>query len=203
MSAAPRLRRTSGAPAGADLIRLRDSRDLWLRPIHPEDAAPIAGAFALLTEDEIRRRFLHPVKALSEDHLHKLVHPDPEREFVIVAAEPLPPGEALVGAVARVSASPGHDDAEFALLVSHFVAGQGLGKRLLLALIDWSKAHGIRTLWGDVMDDNVAMLRVATQLGFSRNSTLGTPGIVHVSLALPARRRRSARREVNPGNRTP
>jgi len=174
-------------PERAELVRLPDLRELVLRPICEEDSAPIAAAFQLLNEDEVRRRFLHVLKALSEAHLYQLTHPAPGAEFVVVAAEPLPPGEALVPAVARLSRN--HDEperAEFGLLVSHFVIGLGLGRLLLQRLIEWSGRHGVKELWGDVMDDNTAMLELATRLGFHRETIRGSPGLVRISLKVPA-----------------
>lgn len=171
-------------PRRADRVVLRDGRELWIRPIEPADAAPIAAGFTLLTDEEVRRRFLHPVKELSPEHLRRLVHPEPRREYVLVAAELLPPGEALVPAVARLSRGEREDDAEFALLVSHFIAGQGLGRRLLQRLIDWARHRDIREIWGIVLDDNAPMLQLAERLGFSRQREEGAPGIVRVSLRL-------------------
>jgi RimJ/RimL family protein N-acetyltransferase len=173
-------------PARSELLRLGDGRDVVVRPIDPADAQPIAASFHLLTEDEIRRRFLHPLKAFSEEHLRKLTHPVEGDEFAVVAAEPLPPGEALVGAVARLSRDS-HDSgrAEFAILVSHVLGGQGLGRLLMQRLIDWSQRHGVRELWGDVMDDNTPMLELAGRLGFHRENMFGAPGLIRVSRQFP------------------
>jgi GNAT superfamily N-acetyltransferase len=175
-------------PARPELLRLNDGRDVVIRPIEPADAAPISASFHLLTDEEIRRRFLHPLKALGEEHLQKLTHPSGEDEFALVVAEPLPPGEALVGAVARLSRDS-HDcaRAEFAILVSHILAGQGLGRMLMQRLIDWSGQHGVHELWGDVMDDNTPMLQLASRLGFHRESMFGAPGLIRVSRKIPAR----------------
>lgn len=173
-------------PERAELVRLPDRRELVIRPICEEDSAPIAAAFQLLNEDEVRKRFLHVLKALSEAHLYQLTHPAPGAEFVVVAAEPLPPGEALVPAVARLARDDDQPErAEFGLLVSHFVVGLGLGRLLLQRLIDWCGRHGIKILWGDVMDDNTAMLELATRLGFHRETIRGSPGLVRISLKVP------------------
>lgn len=183
--------RPSMRPERTDVLRLADGRELWLRPVQPADAAPIAGAFELLGEDEVRSRYLHPVKALSEDYLRQLVAPVPGEGFAVCAAEPLPPGEALVGAVARLTRDPGRDSAEFAILVSHFVSGQGLGQRLMLRLFEWARARGIRRIWGDVLDGNTAMIALAQSLGFERHASPDDPGLVRVSLDLaPAPKRR-------------
>jgi RimJ/RimL family protein N-acetyltransferase len=178
-------------PERTDVLRLADGRELWLRPVQPADAGPIAGGFELLGEEEVRRRYLHPVKALSQDYLQQLVAPPPGQGFAVVAAEPLPPGEALVGALARLTRDPGEDSAEFAILVSHFVAGQGLGQVMMLRLLEWARAHGIRRIWGDVLDENTAMIALAQSLGFERHATPEEPGLVRVTLDLaPAPKRR-------------
>lgn len=173
----PRAERT-------EILRLPDGRELWLRPVHPADAGPIAGAFELLHEDEIRRRYLHPVKALHPDYLATLVHPVPGQAYAVVAAEPLPPGEALVGALARLSRNGDEDCAEFAILVSHFVAGQGLGHALMRRLIEWAEDQGIRRIWGDVLDENSAMIGLAQSLGFRRDTSPESPNLLRIVLDL-------------------
>jgi RimJ/RimL family protein N-acetyltransferase len=171
----------------AENVRLPDGRELLIRPIHALDAGPIAASFQLLNEDEVRRRFLHVLKALSEEHLRHLTHPVPGSEFVVVAAEALPPGEALVAAVARLfREGQTGTRAEFGILVSHFVLGQGLGRLLMRRLIEWSEQHGVHELWGDVMEDNTAMLELANRLGFHRESIPGSQGLIRISLQLPA-----------------
>ncbi len=181
----------SKRPERTEVLRLPDGRELWLRPVQPADAAPIAGAFELLAEDEVRRRYLHPVKALSPDYLHHLVNSQPGESFAIVAAEPLPPGEALVGALARLTRDAERDSAEFAILVSHFVTGQGLGKALMRRLVEWAQAHGIRRIWGDVLDDNTAMIHLAQVVGFERETSPESSNLLRITLAVdPVRLRR-------------
>lgn len=167
-------------------LRLADGRELLLRPIVPEDAEPIRAGFALLSPEEVRLRFLHPLKELSPDLLHRLTHLDRRRDFALVAAEPLPPGEALVGAVARASIDEDGRRAEFAILVSRFLAGQGLGVLLMKRLIRWARLKKLDELYGDVLDENHAMLALAQMLGFHREPLADEPGIIRVRLALRA-----------------
>ncbi len=167
-------------PSRVEPLRLASGRELWLRPVHPDDAGPIAGAFSLLTEEEVRRRYLHPVKALGEEYLRQLVNPVPGRDFAVVAAEPLPPGEALVGALARLTGDPGGESAEFAILVSRFIAGQGVGRRLMLRLFEWAQANGVQRIWGDVLDENAGMIQLAQELGFERLPGADGPGVVRI-----------------------
>ncbi|KAA2285600.1 GNAT family N-acetyltransferase [Arenimonas fontis] len=189
-------RRPSRRPERTEVRRLPDRREVWVRPVHPADAGPIAGGFALLNEEEVRRRYLHPVKSLDPAYLRRLVNPEPGRSFAVVAAEPLPPGQALVGALARLSRDPDGDGAEFAILVSHFLAGQGLGRLLMDRLVEWARANGIRSIRGDVLEDNVPMLALCRLMGFrTERKTAPGGGLVRVVLDLDApRKRRMPRR---------
>lgn len=165
-------------------LRLDDGRELLLRPIEPADAAPLRAGFALLTPEEVRLRFLHPLKELTPEMAEHLTRLVPGRDFALVAAEPLPPGEALVGAVARASIDDGTQRAEFAILVSRFLAGQGLGALMLKRVIQWARRKRLEELYGDVLDENAAMLGLAQQLGFTREPLQDEPGMSRVRLPL-------------------
>lgn len=171
-------------PPWHEYVRLANGRELLIRPIRPEDAAPLRAGFALLHPEEVRQRFLYAIKELSEDAARKLVRPDPNLEFALVAAEPLPPGEALVGAVARAALVPRTRDAEFAILVSHFIAGQGLGRHLMRKLAKWARSKKLDRLYGDVLDTNLPMLALAQSLGFKRVREGDGSGLVRVVLDL-------------------
>ncbi len=170
-------------PPWHEQLRLPNGREVLIRPIRPDDAVPLRAAFPLLQPDEIRQRFLFAMKELGEEQAERLTHPDPRTEFALVAAEPLPPGEALVGAVARVSIVPDSREAEFAILVSHYIAGMGLGRQLMRRLVRWAKGKKLDRLYGDVLEHNQPMLQLAQSLGFRRESA-NTPGLVRVALDL-------------------
>lgn len=177
-------RRDAFAPPWHQQLSLPDGRELVLRPIAPADAEPLRYGFTLLTPEEVRLRFLHPLKEMTPEMAQRLTHLDPGREFALVAAEPLPPGEALVGAVARAAIGSDGRRAEFAILVSRFLAGQGLGALMLKRIIRWAKLKRLDELYGDVLDENRQMLALAQALGFRRELLPDEPGVVRVSLSL-------------------
>ena len=170
-------------PPWHEYKRLLDGRELLIRPIRAEDAEPLRAGFSLLRPDEIRQRFLYAIKELTPEMAARLTRPDPEHEFALVAAEPLPPGEALIGAVARAAIDPDRREAEFAILVSHFIGGMGLGRLLMLRLVRWARRRRLKRLHGDVLEYNTAMLGLAESLGFRREHG-DTPGLVRVTLDL-------------------
>ena len=171
-------------PPWHEELRLRDGRELLIRPVRPDDAGPLREGFALLQPDEVRHRFLRQQPDLSAQQADRLCRPDPRNEFALVAAEPLPPGEALVGAVARASRIENTKDAEFSILVSHFIAGQGLGRHLMRRIVRWARGKKFERLRGDVLANNLPMLALADSLGFKRTDGAGDPTLVRVVLDL-------------------
>ncbi len=174
-------------PPWHEMIRIADGRELLIRPIRPDDAGPLRAGFALLEPDSLQQRFVREL-ALTEDGLsleaaERLTHPDPRREFVIVASEPLPVGEALVGAIARAAVVDDSRQGEFAILVGRFLAGMGLGRHLMRRLVRWARGKKLDCLYGDIDQDNQPMLALAQSLGF-RTELSTTSGYVRVVLDL-------------------
>lgn len=162
---------------------LPNGREVVIRPIRAEDAEPLRAGFGLLHPEEIRQRFLYAIKELTPATAERLTRPHPDREFALVVAEPLPPGEALIGAVARIAVNQENGEGEFAILVSHYISGMGLGRLLMLRLVRWARRKRLRRLYGDVLEHNTAMVTLALSLGFHRENA-HTPGLVRVVLDL-------------------
>ena len=171
-------------PPWHEHFRLPSGRELLIRPIRPEDAGPIQGAFGLLGPEEIRHRFLYALKELSPEMAQRLTHPDPNTEFALVAAEPYPAGEALVGAVGRVFLIENTRDAEYSILVSKYIRAMGLGRHLMLRLVRWARGQKVERLYGDVFDQNHPMLALCESLGFVRQRDDDSPGLIRVMLDL-------------------
>lgn len=164
--------------------RLPNGREVLIRPIRPEDAEPLRAGFSLLQPDEVRQRFLYALKELTPEMAERFTRVNPKTEFALVAAEPMSPGEALVGAVARVAIDDNGRDAEFAILVSHYIANMGLGRYLMTRLVKWARGKKVERIYGDVFEHNHAMLALAQSLGFEREFQQDAPGLIRVSLDL-------------------
>ncbi len=171
-------------PPWHETIRLANGREVLVRPIRPEDAMPLRAGFALLQPDEVRQRFLYPMKELSAEQAQQLTRPNSRREFALVVAEPLPPGEALIGAVARIAVDDNGHSGEFAILVSHYVNGMGLGRHLMRRLVRWAKGRKLDRVYGEVLESNFPMQALAASLDFRREHG-GSPGLVRMVLDVP------------------
>ncbi|KQH74096.1 N-acetyltransferase family protein [Xylella fastidiosa subsp. sandyi] len=170
-------------PPWHENFKLPNGHVLLLRPVRSEDVEPLQGVFALMGPQEIRERFA-PSATGSSERFQQLTNPNAKREIVLVAAEQLPPGEAMIAALARAAIVPNSRHAEYIILVSSFVSGQGLGRQLLRKLVKWARGKYLDHLYGDILERNRPMLELAESLGFQRESHPESPDLVRMTLKL-------------------
>ncbi|MEP7041899.1 MAG: GNAT family N-acetyltransferase [Dokdonella sp.] len=169
------------APVGEPLLA-HDGRQLLLRAIQPGDAAALRRAFARLTPEQIRARFFYRMSELSEALAARLSDPDPQTTaaFVVVDAD-----GAEIRAEARIYVDETTAAAEFAIAVDPAFTGQGLGRALMLRLIEESRRRGLAEMWGDVLAGNHAMLDFVRHLGLAPTIEHGDEAsVVRVRFAL-------------------
>jgi len=161
-------------------LRLDGGETIRLRPIRPEDEPVLQAAFKKLSPRDVRMRFFGPMKSLSHDMAARLTQIDYDREMAFVALRDDPAGEGEGLGVARLYADPDNEAAEFAVTVLTDFQGHGLGHLLMEALIGYARGRGIGRLFGKVLEENRAMLKLCRGLGFSTKSAAGEPGVVDV-----------------------
>jgi acetyltransferase len=147
-------------------FRLRDGREVTIRPIRPEDEPLILALHASHSEHTLRMRFFGLVKTLSRDSLIRLCHLDYDREMALTAVLS-ENGELRLLGVARYYLHPETGSAEFAVVVSDAYQRQGLGRHLMQRLIDIARERGVQRLAGQVLIENTPMLHLMRSLGFS------------------------------------
>lgn len=147
-------------------FRLRDGREVTIRPIRPEDEPLIIALHAAHSEHTIRMRFFSMVKTLSRESLIRLCHLDYDREMALTAVMNEDGERRLLG-VSRYYLHPETGTAEFALVVSDAYQRQGLGRHLMQRLMDIARERGVRRLVGQVLTENTPMLHLLRSLGFS------------------------------------
>ena len=123
-----------------------------IRPIRPEDREALATAHSRLSPESIRRRYLSAKPRLTERELTYLTEVDGLDHVALVAVAD---GEIVgVGRWVRLPDDP--SSAEVAVVVADDLQGQGLGRRLGLALADAAREHGIERFNALLLSDNVA-----------------------------------------------
>ena len=166
-------------------VVLADGRRFLLRPIRPEDAPALRRMVEERTAPEDRRfRFFAAFRTLAPELCARLTQIDYEREMALVALYPGAAADDVFCGVARFSADPDRERAEFAILVRSDLKGHGLGTALMQALIDHARREGIGELFGAVLRENRTMLDLAERLGFWREHHPEDSEIVEVRLPL-------------------
>lgn len=167
-------------PPWHDELRLANGRELLIRPVRGDDAAPLRASFPLFKPAPVRERLLAGRPELETAQVTRLTHPDPRTEFALVATERLPPGEALVAALGHITTDTDRNG-ELVVLVSQHIDGMGVGRQLLRRLTRWARGKRLAGLHGHVAQDNEPMLQLATSLGF-RAQPAGDDGMVEILL---------------------
>ena len=170
-------------PSGWESVLTAGGRDYVLRPIRPTDAALYPDFLARVTPEDMRLRFLVPMRTISPEMLVRLSQLDYDRDIAMVAIDTAS-GE-LAG-ISRYSAEPDHQSAEYGILVRSDLQGVGLGSALMERLIAYARADGVGQLVGLVLRENGEMLSLAERFGF-RVAPGGSddPLIVKIVLPLP------------------
>ena len=168
-----------------DTFQLRDGTWLHLRPITGLDDDKMQRLFGRLSQKTIYLRFMGVIRRMSSRQIERFTHLDFSNEMAIVATLPdpdEPEGERLV-AVGRYVRQDNPGRAEVAFTVEDAYQGQGLGSRLLEALIPFALAQGITTFTAEILVENTRMMEVLRKRGF-RLTTNTSRGVVYVEFPI-------------------
>ncbi|MEO6013691.1 MAG: bifunctional acetate--CoA ligase family protein/GNAT family N-acetyltransferase [Devosia sp.] len=155
--------------------------DLTIRPIRPEDADLYPRYLERMEREDMRMRFLVPIRTLSRDTLIRLTQLDYDRDIAFVALEH---ASGDLAGIARYSAQPDRDQAEFAILIRSDLKGRGIGRALMTRLIDYAKAENIGELYGHMLRENDAMSDFCRKLGFTMRSVPNDPMLMRAVMPL-------------------
>ncbi|MEU4216710.1 GNAT family N-acetyltransferase [Actinoplanes sp. NPDC026623] len=155
-----------------------DGGIVTIRPVRPDDWAALAALYGEASPDSLRLRFFgRPSAGTLAAEVDRLCRPETDRNLAVLAVE----GDRLVGVVSCEQLIDEGDDAEFAAFVAETARGRGIGTLLLEHLAMRAHRHGIAELVGEVLPDNIGMLRVARNLTVNGRAHLNS-GIVDVEL---------------------
>jgi GNAT superfamily N-acetyltransferase len=163
---------------------LPDGRAVTVRAVQPEDMQLESEFVARgLTQRSRYLRFQVGFHELPPDMAAYLTRIDFRQHVALLAIADTEDGPQQVGEVRYVCDGAQPDQAEFALAVADDWQGQSLGGRLLLQLRRIARRHGVRTLYGDVLRNNQAMLALARSQGFVPQHQ-GDARLVRMTLAI-------------------
>jgi acetyltransferase len=154
-----------------------------IRPIRPDDAEMLQTLVRGLSPESRYFRFVSAMQELPARMLARYTLIDYDREMALVAVQhhrslnddgSFAEHEEIIG-VSRYITNPDQTTCEFSLVVSDACAGQGLGSRLMLSIMDVARAKGLAEIQGLVLTNNDGMLRLMRSLGFEIRSYTEDP----------------------------
>ena len=152
------------------VAKLKNGQVLKVRPIRPEDEPRMVQFHQTLSAQSIYLRYASVLKLdqrVAHERLARICFVDYDREMALVAEHARHGAtEPEVVAVARLTCIEGTKDAEFALLVSDSLQGQGLGRDLLTRLFEVGRDWGVERIVAEILPDNGPMRRLCRALGF-------------------------------------
>ncbi len=149
-------------------FKMKSGRKVLFRPIRPEDVPQHHEFISKLTPEDIHFRFFGHVRELPHSQMARFTQIDYDREMAFIATAKKRGGKPETLGVVRVVSDPDNVRAEFAIVVRSDLKGQGLGKALLVKMIDYCRTRGTREMVGQILTSNRAMIGLAKHLGFEK-----------------------------------
>jgi len=149
---------------------LRDSSQIMIRPIRPEDEPLMVDFHHKLSDRTVYLRYFYSLSLgarTAHERLARTCFGDYDREMALVADRENPQtGEHEILGVGRLSRQHEKNEAEVAILVCDRCQGKGLGLELLRRLVQVAREEKLQRVRGEMLQDNVAMQAILRKLGF-------------------------------------
>lgn len=149
-------------------VLLNDGRNVFVRPIKPEDEDLMLDLFNQLSDRSKYLRFLKQIETLPKDLLYKYAHVDYDRDFALVTVIQENGKDAIIG-IARYIYDPERSLAEFAAVIRDDYQNKGLGKSLLQKIFNIGKEHGILHFVCTIEPRNRTLRHMLLGLGYTVN----------------------------------
>lgn len=162
-------------------LQVKDGWRVFVRPIRPEDEPTIHAFLRHVTSHDLRLRFFAPMKEFTHEFIARLTQLDYARAMAFIAFDEAT--HEMVGVV-RIHSDSIYDTGEYAILLRSDLKGRGLGWALMQLIIEYAKSEGLKTISGDVLQENIVMLDMCRQLGFEVKPDPVEPDICDVRLKL-------------------
>ena len=145
---------------------MKNGKAVLLRPIRHEDEPEHQAFDSSLTADDRYLRYFGARSKFSHFEMAMLTQIDYEREMAFIASAKNPTGQPETLGVVRAIFDWDKSEAEFAISVRSDLKGQGLGKALMLKIIDFCRQLGLKNMVGFTMPTNSGMIKLSKYCGF-------------------------------------
>jgi acetyltransferase len=173
-----RLPTTAVRPYPIHLVsswRMKDGKDVIIRPIRPEDEPMMIEFHKKLSERSVYLRYFQPLKLTqrtAHERLTRACFIDYNRELALVAEGKNEAGEPEILAVGRLSKLHGRDEAELAAVATDAAQHKGLGTELYRRMIEFARDEKLKLVISNMLPENREMRALCVKHGFKMFSNL-------------------------------
>jgi acetyltransferase len=160
-------------------LEVKHGWQVLVRPIRPEDEPLIHEFLRHVTSQDLRLRFFASIKEFSHEFIARLTQIDYARAMAFVAFDEA--SNEMVGVV-RIHSDSIYENGEYAILLRSDLKGRGLGWALMQLIIEYARSEGLKSISGDVLQENAVMLEMCKNLGFAIKSDPRESGLCNVTL---------------------
>jgi len=160
---------------------LGDGWKVFARPLRADDEPLILDLLQHVSKEDLRLRFFDSIKEFSHPFLARLTQLDYARAMAFAAFDETS-GDIL--GVVRLHRGSTGNSGEYAILLRSDLKGRGLGWALMQMLIEYAKSEGRAQIAGEILNENLVMLKMCRELGFEIKPDPEDPGVYQVSLVL-------------------
>ena len=164
-------------------VRLRDGRQVCVRPTRTSDSGAMQELFHRLPEEDVESRFLQKLSSLTNTVAQYLCSVDYEQEMAFAAVAGPSERERIVAA-SSYYLSPATGLAEVAYMVDPEWQGAGLAGLLHARMFEYARGRGVRGFRADVLVGNTRMMRVFKGAGHQLRVKTSA-GIEEVTMLFP------------------
>ena len=161
-------------------IILEDGTEIYIRPIRGEDESAMRVFLENLSEESIFYRFGLRRINMPHTNLARFCQVDYDRDLAFLAVA-RGQEEVVIGDM-QIHRFVDLENAEFSLTVADSWQGKGLGRILMDYCITVARDIGIKTLWMDVIKENVRMIKFGNQYNFKQLDGLEEDDMVEMIL---------------------
>jgi acetyltransferase len=165
------------------ILRVADGREYLVRPVRPEDGPALVALFAKMQSEDIRLRFFTLMRTVPAAVAARLTQIDYDRELALVAAGPAGAEDEIL-AIVHLICDPDNQRGEFTAMVRSDLKGHGLGYGLMTCLIEHARRRGVGEVFGEILTENSAMLKLCHDLGFALRQHANAASVMEATLDL-------------------
>jgi len=170
------------ADSGHDLVvsrsiplTTRSGFEFHVRPVEPADKDALADFFGHVSRDDLRFRFLSPIREVGDSLLEDLVNVDHDHKEDYIA---LDIDDKTIIASAMIGANEDKSEAEVAIVVRSDYKHRGMSWTFLEYVIDEARRSGIKKLQSIESRAHHAAITLEKEMGFSARSYPGDPSLM-------------------------